>query len=253
MSEILLEICANSLNSALAAEAGGADRVELCENISSGGTTPAFGTLSLAKKLLSIPIHVLIRPRPGDFLYNEAEFACMKMDINACKEMEIDSVVIGILKSDGSIDSERCKELIEIARPMSVTFHRAFDLCIDPYAALEEIIALGCDRLLSSGQETKVTRGALLLHQLNKQAAGRIVIMPGSGVNEENIKLILDATLSNEIHMSAGQWMPGLMNFRHPRTHLSDSADDDYRVYQTSAEKVRAIKTILNNYNSRIH
>jgi copper homeostasis protein len=248
---ITLEICANSLSSAMAAQAGGADRIELCENLSAGGTTPGFGTLTLARKMLTIPIHVLIRPRPGDFLYNEAEFASMKMDIHACKEMEINGVVIGMLNPDGTIDTRRCKELVELARPMSVTFHRAFDLCADPFQAMEEIIDLDFDRILTAGQESKVTAGALLLHQLVQKAGDRIIIMPGSGINTDNINLILEATMASEVHMTAGSWMPSHMEFRHPRTRLSEPPEDDFRKYETDVMKVRDMKDLLIAYSSK--
>lgn len=248
---IHLEICANSIASAMAAQAGGADRIELCENLNAGGTTPGFGTMTLARKLLNIPIHVLIRPRPGDFLYSEAEFACMKMDIHACKEMEINGVVIGILKKDGQIDVDRCLELAELARPMSLTFHRAFDLCADPYRALEEIIELGFDRILTAGQESNVTAGALFLHQLSRKAEGRISIMPGSGVNEDNVSLILEACGATEIHLTAGSWLTSAMEFHHPRTRLSNPAEDDFRVYETNPVRVRAIRTLLDTYSQK--
>lgn len=246
---ILLEICANSIASAMAAQAGGADRIELCENLNAGGITPGFGTMTLVRKLLQIPVHVLIRPRPGDFLYTDAEFACMKMDIHACKEMEINGVVLGILKKDGHVDTERCAELLELARPMSVTFHRAFDLCADPFRALEEIIDMGFDRILTAGQESNVTAGALMLHQLGNKAGERISIMPGSGVNAENVHLILDASGAKEIHLTAGHYLPSSMEFRHPRTHLSNPPDDDFRVYESDALKVRTLRNLLDTYD----
>ncbi len=248
MEKLILEICANSLTSALTAQLGGADRIELCENLNAGGTTPGFGTLSLARKFMYIPIHVLIRPRPGDFLYNDSEFATMKMDINACKELELNGVVLGILNEDGSIDKDRCRQLVELARPMSVTFHRAFDMCNDPIQALEDIIELGFDRLLTSGQSTQVPDGALLIHKLVAQAADRIKIMPGSGINAENLHLILRATLAKEVHMSAGEWYQSAMQFRHPHTRLANDPKDDYQFYATSLEKVKLIRDLLDTF-----
>jgi copper homeostasis protein len=245
MNKIALEICANSLTSAMAAQAGGADRIEICENLFAGGTTPSFATLSLARQFLQIPVHVLIRPRPGDFLYSETEFATMKLDIMACQELKLDGVVIGILTPNGQIDKKRCEELLNVARPMSVTFHRAFDLCCDPLAALEDLIGLGFDRLLTAGQEKQVPEGVRLIRQLVDQAAGRIKIMPGSGITEENVAGILKTTGVNEIHLTAGHWEKGSMQYIHPRCRLSDRPDEDFTVYTTSIERVKQFRILL--------
>ncbi|MEC3881040.1 copper homeostasis protein CutC [Parapedobacter sp. 10938] len=198
-----LEICANSVLSALNAQEGGADRVELCQNLESGGTTPSLGQVWLARGGLSIGVHVLIRPRAGGFLYSDIEFLEMKADIMFCKEAKCDGVVIGMLLVDGQVDTVRMAELIELARPMHVTFHRAFDRCRDPFEALEVIIGLGCDRLLTSGMKDTAAEGAETIARLVEQANGRIEVMPGSGINEENILQIVASTGASSFHTSA--------------------------------------------------
>lgn len=198
-----LEICVNSVNSALAARDGGADRVEFCQNLEIGGTTPSLGQIQVVRSLLSIGVHVLIRPRGGDFLYSELEFEEMKIDILACKESKCDGVVIGMLQADGRVDASRVAELIELARPMEVTFHRAFDCCRDPFEALETIINLGCDRLLTSGMKETAESGAETIAKLVEQAQGRITVMAGSGIHEDNLKNIAAATGVTAFHSSA--------------------------------------------------
>jgi copper homeostasis protein len=159
LENIPLEICLESCEDAIAAQKGGAQRVELCDNLIEGGTTPSAGMIAMTREYRSIGLQVIIRPRGGDFCYSEIELDAMKYDIHHCKTLGVDGVVFGLLKSDGNIDYERTRELIEIARPMNVTFHRAFDMCKDPYQALEELIELGVDRILTSGQEPTVFEG----------------------------------------------------------------------------------------------
>ena len=208
-----LEICANSVLSAVIAQEGGADRVELCQNLDVGGTTPSLGQVWLARAGLSIGVHVLIRPRGGDFLYSDLEFLEMKSDIMFCREAKCDGVVIGMLLADGRVDTVRMAELIELARPMQVTFHRAFDRCRDPFEALEAIIDLGCDRLLTSGMKNTAAEGAETIAQLVKQANGRIEVMPGAGINEENILQIAAATGASSFHTSAKVEVGSAMNY----------------------------------------
>ncbi len=198
-----LEICANSVLSALNAQEGGADRVELCQNLEVGGTTPSLGQVWLARAGLTIGLHVLIRPRAGDFLYSDLEFLEMKSDIMFCREIKCDGVVIGMLLADGQVDSIRMAELIEQARPMQVTFHRAFDRCRDPFEALEALIGLGCDRLLTSGMKNTAGDGAATIARLVEQANGRIEVMPGSGITERNILQIAASTGATSFHSSA--------------------------------------------------
>ncbi len=235
-----LEICANSIQSALAAQAGGASRIELCQNLEQGGITPSYGLIREVKKRLSIPVFVLIRPRPGDFNYTDEEFSIIKYDIEACKKLGCEGVVIGILDKDQGIDSERCAELVNLARPMQVTFHRAFDCCADPLAALQDIIRSGFDRILTSGTAASAREGTSLLAQLVEQAGGRIAIMPGAGISILNIREIAEITRASEFHTSAK------INLNYPAEGcLPDEAGAVY--YQTDEKKVSELATLLNS------
>ena len=209
-----LEICVNSIESAMAAQAGGASRIELCDNMAEGGTTPSAGLISRSKKKLNIPVFPIIRPRGGDFLYSDEEFEVMKQDIKYCKEQGCEGVVIGILKADGSIDTERCRDLILQARPMQVTFHRAFDRCNDLQKGLEDIISLGCERVLTSGGEITATNAIFTLSRLVNQARGRIIIMAGSGINENNIIDLALKTGIKEFHSSAKSTINTKMSYQ---------------------------------------
>ncbi|MBO3269990.1 copper homeostasis protein CutC [Hymenobacter defluvii] len=203
-----LEICANSLQSAQAAQAGGAGRIELCQNLEQGGITPSYGLIRRVRALLSIQVFVLIRPRPGNFVYDNEEFALMQTDVLSCRELGCDGVVLGILDEDGRVDMARCQELIALAHPMAVTFHRAFDVCQNQAAALEEIIALGCQRVLTSGGAVSAEAGQQQLAALVAQAAGRISIMPGAGINASNLLSLAAATGATEFHTSAKKLIP---------------------------------------------
>ena len=183
MGNRILEVCCYSVQSAINAQRGGAARIELCQGIAEGGTTPSYATIKRAKALLSIKVNVIIRPRGGDFLYSDQEFEVMKEDVLMCKSLGVDGVVIGLLHANGTVDATRTAELVRLARPMSVTFHRAFDMTVDPFAALDTLIEVGIDRILTSGQEQTADKGALLLQKLVAKANGKLVIMPGSGVN----------------------------------------------------------------------
>ncbi len=182
---------------------GGADRVEFCQNLEAGGTTPSAGQIGLARVSLSIGLHVLIRPRAGDFLYSDIEFEEMKADIQYCKEQGCEGVVIGLLQVDGQVDAVRTAALVRLASPMHVTFHRAFDVCRDPIEALEAIIDCGCGRLLTSGMRNTALEGAELIATLVKQAKGRLEIMPGAGIHEGNIAQVASVTNAMAFHTSA--------------------------------------------------
>jgi copper homeostasis protein len=208
-----LEICVDTVESALTAQNAGADRVELCSSLPEGGTTPSYGTVSSARNNLSIGLHVIIRPRGGDFLYTGIEYDIMRRDIEMCGEIGVDGIVVGILEPDGKIDIERTGRLIELARPMKTTFHRAFDLCNDPLVGLEDVIATGADRLLTSGQKNKAEEGIELLSQLVKRAKERIVIMPGSGINELTIADIARKTGAVEFHLTGRKIIQSEMIF----------------------------------------
>jgi copper homeostasis protein len=216
-----LEICANSMHSALIAQNAGAHRVELCENLNEGGTTPSFGTISETRKHLHISLFVLIRPRSGDFLYTKEEFEIMKADIEMCKTIGCDGVVIGLLTKEGEVDYERTQELVKLASPMRVTFHRAFDRCKDPFKALEVIINTGCERILTSGLKSSALEASDLIKKLVEKAGNRISIMPGAGINSTNILDLKKIVNAKEYHSSAKSNRPSLMN------HLNPELGDD--------------------------
>ncbi|MBC3542338.1 copper homeostasis protein CutC [Rufibacter sp. H-1] len=214
MKQIIMEVCVDSVESAITAQEAGARRVELCDNLVEGGTTPSAGMIQLCRKHLSIKLHVLIRPRRGDFRYSDLEFSVMQQDILLAKQLGADGVVLGVLQPDGTIDVARTRELIAAARPMSVTFHRAFDLTPDPYQALEDLLSLKVDRLLTSGQQDTASNGAALLSELRQRAGNRLVILPGGGINEHNLPALLEQSGAMEFHASAREFRESAMTFR---------------------------------------
>jgi len=195
------------------AAAAGAHRIELCADAAEGGTTPGFGTIKRVKEKVSIDVYPIIRPRGGDFFYDDDEFIMMKTEILLCKELGCEGVVIGMLKQDGSIDKDRCRQLVALAYPMGVTFHRAFDRAINPFEALEDIIQTGCERILTSGHKPTALEGAQLLDELIRQANDRIIIMPGSGIRAANIAEVAKKTGAAEFHSSASVKMNSSMTF----------------------------------------
>lgn len=199
----MLEVIGFNIKSCAKAQAAGADRIELCDNPAEGGTTPSYGFIKAARKVLAIDLFCMIRPRGGNFIYSDDEFEIMKTDIDICKQLGCDGVVFGMLRQDGSIDVERCEDLVELAYPMEVTFHRAFDRCNDPIKGLEEIISTGCTRILTSGQKPTAMEGIDLIASLVKKAEERITIMPGSGLRSDNIKLIVEKSGAKEFHSSS--------------------------------------------------
>ena len=199
----LIEVCVEDVAGVIAAEQAGAQRVELCADLIEGGLTPSYGTIQLARQKTRIPIHVLIRPRAGDFCYSADELEVMLADMQVCKGLGVQGVVIGALTSEGDIDAAQTLLLLEAARPLSVTFHRAFDVCRNPEEVLEELIALGIDRLLTSGQQKSAVEGIPLLRKLQQQASGRITIMACGGIRAHNVKQVLEQTGVSEIHFSA--------------------------------------------------
>ena len=244
-TEIKLEICANSPESAFLAELGGAYRVELCDNLPEGGTTPSYGAISQARKILTIGLNVIIRPRGGDFLYSDSEFDIMCNDIVVSKELGADGVVFGLLLPDGSIDIKRTKKLVKLAKPMEVTFHRAFDMCNDPFAALEDIIACGCKRILTSGQQNKAIQGTDLIRKLIEKAAGRIIIMPGSGIEESNIEEIYKKTGAKEFHASLRTSFESGMTYKNKNVNLSINSESDYKKLLTDPDRIKKVLHIL--------
>ncbi len=234
------EVAVDSLESALTAQDCGADRAELCADLGIGGITPSLGALELAVERLRIPVHVMIRPRRGDFLYTDAEFETMTRDIELAKSAGAHGVVFGMLLADGDIDRARTDELARAARPLSVTFHRAFDMCRDPLAALTDLMDLGVDTLLTSGQAPSAAQGARLLEELVVRAAGRIEIMPGAGINAGNIARIAAETGARTFHFSARETLDGPMVYRNARASMG--ADDAaYARSYASAERIRQI------------
>lgn len=237
----ILEICAGSVESAIAARDGGAQRIELCAALEVGGVTPSAGVIAEARKIEDLVLNVIIRPRGGDFLYNEYEAACMEHDIRTCKALGVDGVVIGALTPDGDIDTALCRRLIAAADGMSITFHRAFDMCRNAGKALEELIAIGCHRVLTSGQAATAMEGTTLLKELVKQADGRIIIMPGCGVSSANAAAILQATGATDIHASARKNVGSGMLFRHSGVSMGNPDSDEYARKETDVNEVRAI------------
>ncbi|MCZ4243857.1 copper homeostasis protein CutC [Pedobacter punctiformis] len=240
----VLEICANSYASALAAQNGGAKRVELCDNLAEGGTTPSYAQIALSKQNLSIEIWPIIRPRGGDFLYSDLEFELMKEDVKICKSLNCDGIVTGILNENGSIDKKRTLEIIELAKPMPVAFHRAFDMSNDQEKALEDLVEMGIVRVLSSGGSSSAIQGIDTLTKLVNQANGRIAIMPGAGINENNIIELMSKTGAKDFHASAKQFVASKMEYRNTETKMG-SIDDEYQYELTSVEKVKKLVSLL--------
>ena len=233
------EICANSVASCIAAQEGGADRVELCAGIPEGGTTPSYGMIKSARESISIALNVIIRPRGGDFLYSDEELRQMVYDIHVAKELGADGLVFGCLTPEGSVDMKAMRILMDAAGDTPVTFHRAFDHSSDPLQALEDIISLGCVRVLTSGCRPTALEGSSLLAELIKKACDRIIIMPGCGVKESNIAEIARLSGAREFHFSARESVESGMIFRNPEVAMG-SEDDPYGTVQTTARRVAA-------------
>ena len=243
-----IEICAANIQSALAAQSGGASRIELVDNLFEGGTTPSYATIKTALDILTIDITVMIRPRGSDFCYSDLEFEIMKKDIELCRELGVHGVVFGILRKDGTIDKTRTRELVNLARPLEVTFHRAFDVTPDPFEALEAIIDCGADRILTAGQQNTVPEGLELISGIVDKAEGRISIMPGSGIHEGNIKAIRSATGAREFHLTAREPMESVMTFRKENIFMGGLPQiPEYKIFVSNADRIRKIVTLVND------
>ncbi len=238
-----LEVCVDSVESAINAQDGGAHRIELCNNLLEGGTTPSSGTISSVRNNLSIDLHVIIRPRSGDFLYTDLEYDIMRRDIEICGEYGVDGIVIGILMSDGEIDIERTAKMIELAKPMTATFHRAFDMCTDPLRGLHDVISTGASRLLTAGQTNSANEGMDLIRKLIKKSGKRIIIMPGSGINESNIEQIARSTGATEFHLSGRKAIESGMIFRKEEINIGYTPGFSKQV--TDFQKIKNIIDIL--------
>lgn len=237
-----IEIATSDFATTQSAVNGGADRIELCTNLAEGGTTPSYGTIKQCRESFSVSLYPIIRPRGGDFLYTDDEFEIMLHDVKLCKQLGCDGMVIGLLNKDGTIDIKRTSVLIETAYPLGVTFHRAFDRCIDPFTALEQLINIGCERILTSGQKPSVVDGVDLVAELNKKAADRIIIMPGSGVRKENIKMLAAKTGCTEFHSSLRGKEKTKMDFLHEA--FKDSAES-FMNNAIDSNEVKAIRSML--------
>jgi copper homeostasis protein len=242
----LLEICIDSVEGAIAAQAGGAQRVELCDNLLEGGTTPSAGMIALARQQITIGLHIIIRPRCGDFCYSDLEMAVMDYDIAQAKQLGADGVVIGLLQPDGTIDKPRTAALIARARPLSVTFHRAFDMAVDPAQALEDLIDLGVDRVLTSGQESSAWEGVDLIAALVQQANDRIIIMAGGGVTERNLPKLVQQSGVHEVHLAARGPVESAMSYRRSQVFMGGALrPPEFTRQSTSYERVLAAKNLL--------
>ena len=230
----------------MAAETGGAARVELCQNLFEGGTTPSIGTVNQTLERVGIKVNVIIRPRGGDFLYSNDEFEAMKHDIIALKEAGINGVVIGMLNANGSIDIERTRKLIELARPLEVTFHRAFDVSVDPFQSLNDLINLDVDRLLTSGQEPSVLEGVELIAELVRRAGDDIIIMPGAGITPKNLTRIIRETGAREYHVTGSSPLNSKMEFRNDRCFMGKALyPPEFSIKVTDPEKIRHYTQLL--------
>ena len=242
---MLIEICTNGINSCLNAQKGGANRVELCDNLLEGGTTPSFGMIEIVKRYLKIPVFVMIRPRGGDFYYSNLEFEIMKNNILHCKKIGVAGVVFGLLNLDGTIDTTRTKALIKLARPMKVTFHRAFDRCYDLPKGLEKLIDLGIDNVLTSGGQPKAMDGLPMLEKLVKQADNRIQIMVGSGVNPQNVHHFKNIGITN-FHFSATEILDSNMKFRAASFDKREQLEiSEFEWRTSSSQKIREMRNRL--------
>ncbi|MCB1494512.1 MAG: copper homeostasis protein CutC [Bauldia sp.] len=246
MSDIRFEICVDSIRGIVAARDAGAARVELCAGLIEGGTTPSLGTILVAREIQNIGIHVIIRPRGGDFLYGVEELVAMETDIATIKSAGVDGFVFGALDPDGNIDVAVTKRLIDRARPASITFHRAFDMTPDPMAALETLIELGVDRVLTTGQAPTVLEGAELVRDLVKAAGDRIIVMPG-GITERTAARVVGTTGAREYHFAALTPTPSAMRFRRGDVYMGgELRPPEYDRLDTHVQPVASIIAAAN-------
>lgn len=242
---IQIEICVDSVESAQAAEAGGANRVELCQNLFEGGTTPSAGLIRMVKSTVRIPVFVILRPRGADFCYSEAEFRVMCEDLKLAKELGADGIVTGILRPDGTVDRRRMQELVRLAGSLPMTFHRAFDVTRDPFEALETLIDLNITRVLTSGQERSVVEGLDVLVELVRRAKRRIIVVPGGGLTERNFEKIRKQSRASEFHLSASAPVESRMKYRNPRVPMGrELRPPEFAWSSASEDRVRRLATL---------
>ena len=241
-----LEICCYSVESAINAERSGADRIELCDNYLEGGTTPSYATIHYSVEKLNIPVNVIIRPRGGDFLYSDIEYEIIKQDVLAAKKLNANGIVIGFLTSSGEIDIEKTKEIVELAKPLEITFHRAFDMCKDPLKAIDQLKKIGITRILTSGAKNTVIEGINLLAKLVKKAGNEIIIMPGSGVNETNLSELIQKTKAIEYHSSAKTFDNSKMNYFNQDISMGGiDTVNEFSKITVDSEKIKKMIEIL--------
>lgn len=241
MPSPLIEICVEGIDGLAAAQAAGADRVELCASLLEGGLTPSMGVVRQALKIATIPFHVIIRPRGGDFLYSDLEYETMFDDVRACRDLGVAGVVFGCLTADGQIDEARMKALTDAARPLKVTCHRAFDMTRDPEEAIEALVRAGVDRVLTSGQRDTALEGLAILKRAHAAARGRIKIMACGALDENNIAAVLHGSDADELHFAALRTVPSGMAFRNPYVGMGGTAlEREFEVTLTDPDAVRA-------------
>jgi copper homeostasis protein len=238
---ITVEICVDSTASAVASECGGANRIELCSGLAEGGTTPSAGLIDNVRRSVRIPLHIIIRPRGGDFLYSDDEFEIMKRDILAAKQLGVNGVVLGILKEDGRVDIEKTRCLVDLARPLSTTFHRAFDMTADSNEALDDVASAGVDRILTSGGGQNAEDGLAALSRLIAAAKNDVAIMVGGGIRETNVRRIIAATGVREIHANVGSSVPSQMQFRNDKISLGATKGREYQQVLVPEASVRRL------------
>jgi copper homeostasis protein len=242
VTALKFEICVDSIAGVRSAREAGAERVELCGNLLEGGTTPSLGMILVARKVADIKLHVMIRPRGGDFLYDEDEIATMEADIASAKSAGVDGVVFGALTRDGRVDGDVTERLIARAKPVSVTFHRAFDMTPEPLIALETLIELGVDRILTSGQEPTAYEGADRIAELVKASVDRLIIMPGGGINSRNVARVAAITGASEIHFAARVPTPSPMRYRRADMYMGgELRPPEYDRLETTPAAVGAV------------
>lgn len=250
MTQRKLEICCFTAQSAFKAAQAGAHRIELCDNIADGGTTPSFATIKWVVGHLQIPVNVIVRPRGGDFLYSATEYELIKEDIKQIKSLGANGIVIGFLTAEGDIDLQRTAEIVALAAPLEVTFHRAFDMCRDPFVALEQLKKLGIARILTSGGYPTAEKAAHILAQLVQKAENKIVIMPGSGINDQNLAKMIASTQAVEFHSSAKTHIEGGMQFKNDKVSMSgNESPQEFQYISVDEVQIKNMLRILNSEN----
>ncbi|WP_103072556.1 copper homeostasis protein CutC [Aquimarina sediminis] len=243
-----LEICCYSTESAIHAEKYGADRVELCDNYLEGGTTPSYATIQHSIEKLMIPVNVIVRPRGGDFLYTKTEYEIIKKDVLEIKKLNANGIVIGFLKANGEVDIQRTKTIVDIAKPMEVTFHRAIDMCKNPLSALKQLKEIGVTRVLTSGAKKTALEGTDLISELVQQADGKIIIMPGSGVTEKNLKELIQKTKATEFHSSAKTFEKSKMKYYNTNINMGgNNTTNEFKKIIVDTESIKKMVAILND------